>query len=108
MVRDRVDRVGDREDSGADGDLLAREPIRVTVPVPALVVRPDDLDPRLLQERDTTDHLRAEQGVRLHHTPLGLVQGARLQEDLVGNADLADVVEQKAVLEGGIGGETSG
>src|ERR687887_2622293 len=38
-TRDRVERVCEREDPRAERDLLAREPVRVTRPVPALVVR---------------------------------------------------------------------
>ena len=105
MVRDRVDGVRDGEDAGADRDLVAGEPVGIAAAVPALVMRPDDLDACVLEEVDAADHLRAEHGVRLHQPPLGLAQRARLQQDLVRHADLADVVQKEAVLQRGIGGE---
>ena len=66
VVRDRVERVRDGEDPRAERDLLADEPVRIAAAVPALVVRADDLDAGPVQEGDAADHLRAEQGVRLH------------------------------------------
>ena len=38
-------------------------------------------------------------GVRLHDAPLVRVESARLQQDVVGDADLADVVEGARVAE---------
>src|SRR3990170_3733804 len=35
VVRDRVDRIGDREDAGPEGDLLTGEPVGITGAVPA-------------------------------------------------------------------------
>ena len=105
MIRDRVDRVRDGEDPRAERDLLPCEPVRIALTVPALVMRANDLDAGIVQEGDAADHLRPEEGVRLHHPPLGLVQLDRLEQDLVGHADLADVVEKEAVLERGVGRE---
>ena len=52
-----------------------------------------------LQERDAREHLLAEDRVRLHQLPLAARQRARLLQDRVRDPDLADVVEQEAVLE---------
>ena len=45
------------------------------------------------------EDLLTEHGVRLDDAALGVRQRPALLEDSVGNADLADVVEQEAVLE---------
>ena len=76
----------------------AASAVRVALAVPALVVRADDVEPVALEERDAAEHLLAEHRVRLHQAPLVLGRAARLPEDLVGDPDLADVVEQEAVL----------
>lgn len=41
---------------------------------------------------DRVDHLQATFGVGLHDLPLAAAEGGRLQQDVVGNSDLADVV----------------
>jgi hypothetical protein len=73
------------------------QPVRVAASVPALVVGADDAEPLALQERDTAEHLLAEEGVGPHQAGLALVQRAGLLENAVGNPDLADVVEEEAV-----------
>src|SRR3712207_8261600 len=45
-------------------------------PVPSLVVVPDDLEPRPLQEGDAAEHLLAEDRVRLHEPLFVLSKGA--------------------------------
>src|SRR5439155_6729262 len=83
VARHRVERVGDREDPRGERDLLAAEPVRVAVTVPALVVRADDEEPLPLQERDAAEHLLAENRVRLHQPPLLRRQRPRLLEHAV-------------------------
>jgi hypothetical protein len=55
-------------------------------------VRPD-------QEGDALEHAGADRGVLVHPLALGGGQRAGLAEDLAGDADLADVVEEGAVAE---------
>ena len=74
------------------------EPVRVPATVPALVVGADDAEALALQERHAAEHLLAQERVRPHQPGLAVVQGPRLLEDAVGDPDLADVVEQEAVL----------
>ena len=54
--------------------------------------------PSSLEERDAAEHLLAEHRVRLHQALLALVERLGLAQDVVGDADLAHVVEQEAVL----------
>src|SRR2546429_682295 len=98
VARHRVERVGDREDPRPERDLLPEEPVGVAAAVPALVVGAHDADSLALQERHASEHLLAEHGVRLHRAALRLRERSRLEQDLVGDADLADVVEQEADL----------
>src|SRR5205085_8245060 len=46
VARHRVERVGKREDTRADRDVVAGEPVGISPPVPALVMRADDVEPR--------------------------------------------------------------
>jgi hypothetical protein len=69
------------------------------------VVRADDLDRVVLEEGDAAEHLRAEHGVRLHQAPLLVGERPGLAEHFVRDRDLADVVQQEAVLQRGLVGE---
>ena len=66
------------------------------------MVRAHDVEPLSLQERHVAEDLRADRRVLLDLLPLGAGERAALLQDLVGDADLADVVEQEAVLEAGV------
>src|SRR5204862_7290212 len=72
---------------------------RITAAVPPLVVVPHDIEAAALQQRDACQHVGAELRVRTHQRPLVACQGARLVERLVRNRDLAEIVQQKSVLE---------
>ena len=85
---------------GPSGICLAAESRGVARAVPPLVVVVDDGD-GAAQERDLLDQPATDLGVRAHHRPLLRRERTRLEEDGVGNADLADVVEQHAVLDVG-------
>jgi hypothetical protein len=50
-----------------------------------------------LEERDPADHLLAENRVRLHEALLLRCERPRLEQDAVGDADLAHVVQEEAV-----------
>ena len=50
-----------------------------------------------LEEGDAAEHLLTERSVRLHQASLLRGQRAGFLEDLVGDSDLADVVEEEAV-----------
>ena len=97
--RHRLERVGDVEDAGQLRDLLAQEPVGIARAVVPLVVVANDRQLRG-QPLDRGDDLRAQDRVRVHHLALFAGQAVRLQQDVVRDADLADVVEQAAPLDG--------
>ena len=100
LVGERVEDVGDGDDPADQRDPLPHDSARVAGAVPALVVVERDLL-RHLQDGEgaLAEDLGAHLGVLLHHLPLGGGQLARLEEDLVGDADLADVVQRRGAPE---------
>ena len=88
---DRVVRVRDRDDPGAQRDLLPRDPVRVATTIPPLVVVADGR-PRRCEVPEPGDDAGALHGVGTHHLPLVRGEGAGLEQDRVGHADLADIV----------------
>src|SRR3954470_23464035 len=96
--RHRVVRVADEDDPRLERDLLARDAVGIAAPVPPLVTVADDLA-HLLQLLDRSDDLLAELGVRLHDGALVRGQTTGLREDRALDADLADVVQERAELE---------
>src|SRR5262249_48042635 len=60
--RERGERAGDREPAGGERDLLAGQPVRVAVAVPALVVVADD-ELAFAEEVDVAQDLRADHRV---------------------------------------------
>src|SRR6266542_1527948 len=99
VARHRVQRVGKREDARTQRDLLPRDTVRVAGPVPALVVETNDVQAFALEQDDAGEDLGADRGVELDQTALVRVQRPRLVQDLIRDPDLADVVQQEAVLE---------
>ena len=97
--RQGVVAVGDREDAGRERNALSRQAAGVAAAVPALVVTPGDVEAHgqeaLLGRRlhHAADGLGPDGRVLLHDLPLALVEAAGLQQDRVGDADLADVVQ---------------
>ena len=82
----------------ADGDLIALQSIRVTVPIPAFVMPAGDLIGRLQQRLLTkiiqiVQHLGSQHTMGLHDLKLLRGQFAGLVEDLFVNADLPDVMQ---------------
>ncbi len=74
------------------------EPERIAGAVPALVVVVHHRD-RVAQERDALQDLPADLGMAPHDHPLLGRQGAGLEQDRVGDADLADVVQEDAAAQ---------
>src|SRR5204863_4415303 len=96
----RVEGVRDSEDACAQRDLLSAQPIRIAGAVPALVVMADDARD-VLEEGNTGDDPRAVLRMFTHGGPLGLRERPRLAQDVVWDADLADVVQDGAATEEG-------
>ena len=87
-----------RDQLCADGDLIALQSIRVAAPIPAFVVPAGDLigglQQRLLAKIiQILQHLGSQHAVGLDDFKFLRGQFAGLVEDLVVNADLADVVQ---------------
>ena len=98
VARQRVIYVRQRDYLRRDRDLLAEQAVRVAAAVPALVMPAADLDGGLEQRllavrRQPLEHGRADGGMGTDDVELLGRQAARLVEDVLGNADLADVVQ---------------
>ena len=89
-----VEQVHRRQDTGAERDGLPGHPVRVALAVPALVVSEDERSDRV-GEPHVGHNLGAD--LRVDPDPLELLvgQGAGLRQDVFGNRELADVVEQR-------------
>ena len=79
------------------GIARADEPVGVPLAIPTLVVMPHAGNEPVVEQG--LDDLGAEDRMLAHQLPLMAVQAARLQEDPVGHADLADVVEVCGLLD---------
>jgi hypothetical protein len=86
------------EDPGKLRDLVADQAIRIARAVVPLVVVANDRQLRR-ELGDRRDDLRTEHRMGVHDHPLVARQPVRVLQDIVRNADLADVVEQAAPLE---------
>ena len=76
------------------------QPVRIAAAVPALVVRADDLLGDLEDVRAAVrEHPRAEHGVGLDHRELLGRERARLEQDGVGDGDLAEVVQRRGAAQ---------
>jgi hypothetical protein len=89
-----VEGVGEREQRRALGDRVAGQAVGVAAAVRALVVAADP--PHLLGGRHVLDDLRAERRVLLDLLVLVRRQPVGLEQHRVGDADLADVVDEAA------------
>ena len=95
VARHRVEGVGDGEHACLERDLLAGLARGVAVPVPALVVVEHVRD-RLAQSGHPQQDPRADLRVLADLGELALVEPALLAEHLVGDGELADVVQRAA------------
>ena len=98
VLAHRVEAVDHREYARGLRNLLALKPVGVAAPVPTLVVMADDRDHRV-REIHALHDLRAHDRVHLHLVELGGRELAGLVEDVIGDGDLAHVVQQRARLE---------
>ena len=90
---ERVPGVAGEDDARRERDRVADEPVRVAVAVPALVLVAHGAGDGL-QAGDGREDALADHRVLAHEHPLRGVERAGLVEERVGDADLADVVEQ--------------
>ena len=94
----RVEAVDHRQDAGADRDLVAAQAARIADAVPVLVMGADDRHDRI-RKLDRRQDVGADVDVRLHRLELVRCQLAGLVEDVLGNRQLAGVVEQRRRLD---------
>src|SRR5439155_11344340 len=94
----RVEGVADEDDPRLDRDLLAGLAVGIALPVPALVAAPHDLA-HLREPVDRLEDPLAELRVHLDDLPLLRRQRPGLEQDARRDADLADVVEERAELD---------
>ena len=98
--RERVEDVGDRGDAPLERDRFSGEPVRIAVSVPALVV--DERNRRRQLEdlrRGAAQEPVADLGMALHRAPLLVGEAVPLEKDLVGDGDLADVVQRTGIAQ---------
>ena len=95
-----VERIGDGENAGAEGDLIAFEAARVAAPVEELLVSQDDFG-GITQERDADEHVVADFAVRAHDLLFIVGEGPWFAENAVGDGHFADVVEESGACEDG-------
>ena len=96
--RDRVVVVDDGQDARADRDAFAREALRIALAVPSFVVAEDERRDRI-RERHGGDDFRPDLRVNPDLLKLLLRQRARLRQDVLGDGELADVVQQRRGLD---------
>ncbi len=93
-----VERIAREHDARGERDLVAREAVGIAAPVPALVLVPHrfrDVAEARQREQDPL----ADDRVLAHQGPLGGVERPWLVQDRVRDADLPDIVEQRAGLD---------
>ena len=83
------------DDAREQRDLVAPEPVRIAAPVGLLVVQLDDRHVRL-EEGHVPQDVRADGRVRLDDLEFLVGERAALDSTLIADADLADVVQQRA------------
>src|SRR2546421_621158 len=86
------------DDPGFDRNLLALQAIGIAGPIPALVFGSNDGTERR-QELDRGEDPLADYRMLPHDGELFWRERSRLLEDIAGDADLADVVQQRAILQ---------
>ena len=97
LERHRVVGVDDAHGAGDERDARALELVGVALAVPALVVVAHAEDEVLVEQR--VDDLGAEHRVLAHRLPLLAVELAGLEQHAVGDADLADVVQEGGLFD---------
>lgn len=90
----RVVHIARAQDSGVEVELAATQPLRVPAPVESLVVVVDETQNTLGETSELAQEPLAPLGVLLHQLKLPLRERPRTLEDLVRDAELADVVQE--------------
>ncbi len=89
----RVQTIHRRKNPRADGNLLAFQALRISRSIPLLMVRLHD-GSHSRGEIHARQHFRAGHGMGFHFFPFLLRESSGLQQNMVGNSQLADVIDQ--------------
>ncbi len=98
LARQGVEHINHGEDAGRQRDLFALQAAWVAGAVPFLMVSVGDVQ-GWAQVRDGCKHVAGELGVFTHDDPFLVRQFAGFEEDGVGDAQLAHVVQQGAAAD---------
>src|SRR5947209_665323 len=99
VVDQGVERVADGHDPGQTRDLPSAKAVGVAASVEPLMVMADDREQRR-PRAERTDDVLADDHMRPHDLSLVGVERAGLEKDGVGHADLSDVVDDTAAIQG--------
>ena len=92
-------RVRDGDDTAGERDAVSGKLVRVTEPVPSLVVMLDRVCPFAQPAPQGADETRPFLGMLAHRVELGAAERGGLREDLARHEELADVVKQRCPAE---------
>jgi len=95
-----VERVGDRENAGAEGNLVAFQAARIAGAVVELLVSKDDFR-RIAEKRDADEHVVADFAVLAHDLLFVIGQRAWFAENAVGDSHFADIMKEGGARENG-------
>ncbi len=99
VAGERVIDIGHVNKAGAQGDLFALEAVGVAGAVPALVLVLDELS-GFAVHLQVFEQIEADDRVLLDELLFGVIEGAALIQDGVGDGDLADVVDAGGEADG--------
>src|SRR6185369_13259441 len=94
----RVEGVGDMDDPRDERDLVTEQAVGIAPAVHALVVVADARND-LVEVAEPLDDPRALLRMAAHDDPLGRRERAFLEEHRIGDADLADVVQEGRLVD---------
>ncbi len=98
---ERLEHIRHGSDAPFDGDVMARETARIALAVPAFVMGGRDAFGAAHQGGAAIGEDRlADRHMRPHHRHLLIGEAARLLQNEVGDADLADVVHRRGGMDG--------
>jgi hypothetical protein len=97
--RDHVEHVCDRDDASGEGNLIAGDPARVPLAVPAFVVVADRLGPLAEPLAERLDERFAVDGMEAELLPLLVGWLPVLVQDLRADFELPDVVEERGPVQ---------
>ena len=96
LVRQRIEKVRDRDDARLDRNPLARMPVGISGAIPPLVMTARNALRHLDQRgMSACQHRRSYRRVRLHDAAFLVREGSGLEQDRIRNSDLSNVVKRR-------------